>query len=147
MKLIMGALSVGLYARDIIIKKTDNGFESLFKEIPKLPVFLKNGSNKENLIRSMLLHRINEDIGLAGYDVDYDQVFFLLFVTILGGAGELEQIHTLNHFIRLWHTVVGAILTRIECQRGFLAMELIKYVTNGLNVTNASEWTRYVTVS
>ena len=82
MKLIIGALSVGLHARDIIIKKTDNGFESLFKEIPKLPVFLKNGSNKENLIRSMLLHRINEDIGLVGYDVDYDQVFFLLLVKI-----------------------------------------------------------------
>jgi len=97
----MGALSVGLHARDIIIKKTDNGFESLFKEIPKLPIFLKNGSNKENLIRSMLLHRINEDIGLAGYDVDYDQVFSLLFVTTLGGAGELKQIHTLNHFIKV----------------------------------------------
>ena len=65
---------MGLNARDIIIKKAGNGFESLFKELPKLPVFLKNGSSKENLIRSMLFHRINEEIGLAGYDVEYDQV-------------------------------------------------------------------------
>ena len=66
---------MGLHARDIILKKSGSGFENLFKEVPKLPVFLKNGSGKENLIRSMLFHRINEEIGLVGYDVDYDQVF------------------------------------------------------------------------
>ena len=73
MKLVLGLMGVG--ARDIVLKKSGNGFENLFKEVPKLPVFLKNGSGKENLIRSMLFHRINEEIGLVGYDVDYDQVF------------------------------------------------------------------------
>ena len=79
MKLVLGLMGVG--ARDIVLKKSGNGFENLFKEVPKLPVFLKNGSSKENLIRSMLFHRINEEIGLVGYDVDYDQVFIGLGIT------------------------------------------------------------------
>ena len=93
MKLVLGLMGVG--ARDIVLKKSGNGFENLFKEVPKLPVFLKNGSGKENLIRSMLFHRINEEIGLVGYDVDYDQVFIGHRITAdanpKDGACELTQ--------------------------------------------------------